>query len=200
MKKLHRIKKYKNRLMYDTETSKLVTLKQLAEMIEKGSDVRIEDNDSGDDITRLSILQMMLEMEKSGKSLRSVVPDIVASIFDLPQIDLLKELKNLIQKNKPNGELGKIWAQKVIHETSLASLIPVNMERKIVAEIADQLEDLYRQILETLEQAVKNRGSIYEIYDNILKAMEKELDEREQTIDETELALPSRRKSKRNHH
>lgn len=197
MKKVHRIKKYKNRLMYDTATSKMITLKQLAEMLQEGSDVRIEDNDSGEDITRLAILQMLTEMEKSGKSLRNIVPDIVATILDLPQIDLVKVLTDLIRKNKNDSDLRRVWARKVVRETSLGSMIPVNMERKIVAEIANQLEDLYRTILAAMEDAVKDRSSIYEIYDNILKAMEKALEESEITAEKTAAVKPVRRKTVR---
>lgn len=195
MKKVHRIKKYKNRLMYDTATSKMVTLKQLAEMLQEGSDVRIEDNDSGEDITRLAVLQMLTEMEKTGKSLRNIVPDIVATIFDLPQIDLVDVLVDLIRKNKTDGDLRLVWARKVVRETSLGSMIPVNMERKIVAEIANQLEDLYRTILSALEKAVKDRRSIYEIYDNILEAMEKTLEENETAAETAAVAKPVRRKT-----
>jgi polyhydroxyalkanoate synthesis repressor PhaR len=197
MNKLHRIKKYKNRLMYDTATSKLITLKQLAEMLRRGSDIRIEDNDSGNDITRLAVLQMMLEIEKSGKSIRNILPDIVASIFDLPQLDLVKVLKELIQKNKHTGDLGRVWAQRVVNETSLASLIPVNMEKKIVIEIAGQLDSLYMTILEALEKAVQNRTSIFEIYDNILKAMEKAIEERDSVFVVKATGLPSRRHDRR---
>lgn len=185
--------------MYDTTTSRLITLKQLAEMLKNGSQVRIEDNDSGDDITRPAILQMLLEIEKSGKSIRTIMPDLVASIFNLPQINLVNVLKDLIQKNRHKGELGRAWAQKVVHETSLGALIPVNMEKKIVAEIAGQLDELYKTILGSLEEAVKNRRSIYEIYDNILKAMNKAIRERDSIPVETAAALPARRRSKRIH-
>ena len=78
MSKLRRIKKYKNRLMYDTATSKLITLKQLAEMLRENCNVRIEDKESGKDITRMTILQMLIDLEKSGKGMRNLMPDLVA--------------------------------------------------------------------------------------------------------------------------
>ena len=145
--------------------------------------------------TRLAVLQMLTEMEKSGKGIRNIVPDIVATIFNLPQIDLVTVLIDLIRKNKTDGDLRQVWARKVVRETSLGSMIPVNMEKKIVAEIANQLEDLYRTILTALEKAVKDRSSIYEIYDNILKAMESALEESETPSEERVAAKPVRRKT-----
>lgn len=157
MSKLRRIKKYKNRLMYDTATSKLITLKQLAEMLKDDCDVRIEDNESGKDITRMTILQMLLDLEKSGKGMRYILPDLIASLFNLPRLDLLNVLKELVQKNKHDKQLGRAWALQLIHKTSLASLIPLNREKKIVEEIAKELDGLYDSILQKLEQAVKER-------------------------------------------
>jgi len=161
MSTLRRIKKYKNRLMYDTATSKLITLKQLAEMLRENCTVRIEDNESGKDITRMTILQMLLDLEKSGKGMRNLLPDLVASLFNLPRLDLLKVLKELVQKNKRDQELGRAWAKQLIHNTSLASLIPLDKEKRIVQEIADQLDELYDSILEALEQAVQERSSVF---------------------------------------
>jgi polyhydroxyalkanoate synthesis repressor PhaR len=162
MSKLRRIKKYKNRLMYDTVTSKLITLKQLAEMLKEDCNIRIEDNESGKDVTRMTILQMLIDLEKSGRGMRSLLPDLVASLFNLPRLDLLKVLKELIQKNKHDKQLGKAWARQLIHKTSLASLIPLNREKGIVEEIAKELDDLYDSILEKLEQTVKDRRSAFD--------------------------------------
>jgi polyhydroxyalkanoate synthesis repressor PhaR len=162
MSKLRRIKKYKNRLLYDTATSKLITLQQLAEMLRENSNIRIEDNESGKDITRLTILQMLLDLERSGKGLRKMLPDLVAWVFNLPRLDLIKVLKEIIRKNKHDKELGRAWAKQLIHKTSLASMIPLDKERKIVDEIATELDDLYDTILEALEEAVQERGSIFD--------------------------------------
>ena len=197
MSKLHKIKKYKNRLMYDTATSKPINLKQLAEMLRKNSNIRIEDNDSGTDITRLTVLQMLLDMEKSGGGIRNVLPDFVASLFNLPQLDLVKVLKDLVQKNKYDNELGRAWARKVIHETSLASLIPLNEEKKIIEEIADQLDNLYKTILESLKKAVQDRSSIFEIYETILRAMEKAAREQNSVFDRIVTPLPAKLRNKR---
>lgn len=162
MTALRMIKKYKNRLLYDTATSKLITLKQLSEMLRENSNIRIEDNESGKDITRLTILQMLLDLEKSGKGIINLLPDLVASFLNLPRIDMLAVLKDLVRKNQRDKELGRAWAKQLIHETSLASLIPLDKEKPIVEEIALQLDKLYETLLEALEQAVQERGPLFD--------------------------------------
>ncbi len=41
------IKKYKNRILYDTEISKSVTLRHIAEMLKNNIKIKILDNTSG---------------------------------------------------------------------------------------------------------------------------------------------------------
>lgn len=52
------IKKYQNRKLYNTETSKYVTLVEIQEMIEKGLDVQVLSNESGKDITGEILLKI----------------------------------------------------------------------------------------------------------------------------------------------
>ncbi len=62
------IKRYANRKLYDTLHSKYVTLEQIAEMIRDGDDVRIVDNKSKDDLTSITLAQIIFEEEKKQKS------------------------------------------------------------------------------------------------------------------------------------
>ncbi len=60
------IKKYANRRLYDTESSKHVTLSNIREMIVDGIDIQIVEDTTGDDITRALLLQIIVEQEQSG--------------------------------------------------------------------------------------------------------------------------------------
>lgn len=60
------IKRYANRKLYDTRRSRYVTLDQIAEMIRAGEDVKIVDNNSKDDLTALTLAQILFEEEKKG--------------------------------------------------------------------------------------------------------------------------------------
>jgi polyhydroxyalkanoate synthesis repressor PhaR len=62
------IKRYANRKLYDTQHSRYVTLDQIAEMIRGGDDVKIIDNKSKEDLTSVTLAQIIFEEEKRQKS------------------------------------------------------------------------------------------------------------------------------------
>ena len=55
------IKKYANRRLYDTRRSKYITLDDLARMIRTGNTVKVVDANSGNDLTRQVLTQVLLE-------------------------------------------------------------------------------------------------------------------------------------------
>ncbi|RKZ25212.1 hypothetical protein DRQ20_05625 [bacterium] len=58
------IKKYSNRRMYDTTTSKPITLRGIAELISRGEEVKVIDHETGEDITPLTLAQIIMEQER----------------------------------------------------------------------------------------------------------------------------------------
>ena len=58
------IKRYLNRKLYDTETKRYVTLDDIAALVRAEKEVRVIDNDSGEDVTSLTLTQIILEQEK----------------------------------------------------------------------------------------------------------------------------------------
>jgi polyhydroxyalkanoate synthesis repressor PhaR len=62
------IKRYANRKLYDTQHSRYVTLDQIAAMIRGGDDVKIVDNKSKEDLTSVTLAQIIFEEEKRQKS------------------------------------------------------------------------------------------------------------------------------------
>ena len=55
------VKKYGNRRLYDTEDSRYVRLAELAEKVRRGSDVRVIDATTGDDLTAETLVQIIFE-------------------------------------------------------------------------------------------------------------------------------------------
>ena len=62
----HLIKKYANRKLYDTRTSRYVTLDAIADLVRDGHDIRVVDRDTGHDITQVVLSQIVLSEEKRG--------------------------------------------------------------------------------------------------------------------------------------
>lgn len=63
------IKRYANRKLYDTQHSCYVTLNQIAQMIREGEDIRIIDNNSKEDLTSVTLTQIIFEEEKKRRLL-----------------------------------------------------------------------------------------------------------------------------------
>ena len=78
------VKRYANRKLYDTQRSRYVTLDQIAEMIRGGEDVKIVDNNSKEDLTAITLTQIIFEEEKK----QSFLP--------------LSALRNIIQSGANN--------------------------------------------------------------------------------------------------
>lgn len=63
------IKKYANRRLYNTSTSKYVTLDDLSQMVKAGTEFQVVDAKSGDNITRSVLTQIIFEEENKGQNL-----------------------------------------------------------------------------------------------------------------------------------
>ena len=72
------IKRYTNRKLYDTVESRYVTLDEIAEMIKQGAEVKIVDNRSKDDLTSVTLAQIIFEEEKKKNQMPlSVLREII---------------------------------------------------------------------------------------------------------------------------
>lgn len=81
------IKRYTNRKLYDTARSCYVTLDEIADMVKAGEDVQIVDNKTGDDLSSVTLAQIVYEEEKKQKSILplSALRQIIRSGGDLFQ-------------------------------------------------------------------------------------------------------------------
>lgn len=75
------IKRYPNRKLYDTAAKNYVTLDEITEMIREGKDVHVIDHESGDDLTTLTLTQIILEQEKKSTGFlpRSLLTSLIRS-------------------------------------------------------------------------------------------------------------------------
>ena len=64
----HLIKKYANRKLYDTRTSRYITLEGIAQLVRDGHEIKVVDRDNGSDLTQVTLSQIVLEEEKRGPS------------------------------------------------------------------------------------------------------------------------------------
>ena len=73
------IKRYANRKLYNTKTSRYITLKGIAELIEAGEDVRVIDNETGEDITSVALSQILVDHERSNSTVsRTMLSELIS--------------------------------------------------------------------------------------------------------------------------
>ncbi len=58
------VKRYANRKLYDTASSRYITLQEIAELVKNGEDIQILDNRTKEDLTDLTLAQIIYEEQK----------------------------------------------------------------------------------------------------------------------------------------
>ncbi len=97
------VKRYANRKLYDTERSCYVTLEEISQMIKEGEDVRVIDNKTKDDLTAVTLAQIIVEEEKKVskmplKLLRSIIQSGNDAIANLDVSKVAWGLKNDVEQ------------------------------------------------------------------------------------------------------
>ncbi len=116
------IKRYPNRKLYDTEKKKYITLKGIAELIRQGEELRVVDNATGQDLTTITLSQVIFNQEKEeggliprsvltgliqsgGDRLSSIQRSFLSSMGFIRQVD--EEIKRRVQALIKQGELAE---------------------------------------------------------------------------------------------
>lgn len=58
------IKRYPNRKLYDTSAKRYITLESISDLILEGYDVEVKDHETGEDLTGVTLSQIIFEREK----------------------------------------------------------------------------------------------------------------------------------------
>lgn len=66
------VKRYGNRKLYDTSESRYVTLDEVGRWVKAGEEVKILENDTGEDLTAVTFAQIILEEERRKSGLLSL--------------------------------------------------------------------------------------------------------------------------------
>ncbi len=69
------IKRYANRKLYNTDTSRYITLKGISELVRENRDIRVIDNETGDDITPIILSQILVD-DRSRRATRIPSRDV----------------------------------------------------------------------------------------------------------------------------
>jgi polyhydroxyalkanoate synthesis repressor PhaR len=153
------IKRYSNRKLYDTKDSRYVTLLQIAEMVRGGEEVQIIDNNSKEDLTEVTLAQIIYEEQKQKASTSRNVP--LQTLKDLIHQRTEKVLSDL--REGPIGRLipGKSGSEgsgsgTVEAASPAAAPLPDATKPSFVDQAKETLEDWQQKIDERVKAVVPN--------------------------------------------
>lgn len=159
------IKRYQNRKLYDTKASRYVTLDDIAKLIQSGEDIGIIDNSTREDLTAVTLTQIIFEQEKKKKSL-------------LP----LSELKNIIHSG---GESLVDFFQKSI-EPAVSSISHARNEAeryidKILKKGDDSIDEVRSFIDEKVKPTFENVSSLPSVHAE-MRGLRKKIEQLEKKL------------------
>lgn len=138
------IKRYGNRKLYDTTTSRYVTLEGVAQLVRRGEDVRVVDNETGEDLTAVTFAQIIFEEQKRPRPLVAIP---VLRWLIQQGGEALQELRSSVERSR---EAIEEFAQRSLEQFSAATDARAAAGKKLLEEL---LEAPQRQ-LELLQQRI----------------------------------------------
>jgi polyhydroxyalkanoate synthesis repressor PhaR len=143
------IKKYANRRLYNTGTSTYVTLEDLAKMVKKGEEFRVQDAKTGEDITHSVLTQIIFEQEsKAGNTLLpiSFLRQLITFYGDQMQMVLPSFLEQSMQAFTEQQTQMREQMSRAFGETPLSKNLQLPMQ---------MMEDQVKRNTEMLRQALQ---------------------------------------------
>jgi len=157
------IKKYANRRLYNTQSSKYITLDYLAELTRKDVEFKVVDAKSGEDITHSVLTQIIMEEETGGQGMLPVnfLRQIIALYGDsmqglVPQFlensmnnfrKNQKQVQDVIETALTSGPFGHIAKQNIEMMRAARDAFMPNLAGTKPAK-EDDIDDLRRQMAE----------------------------------------------------
>ena len=151
----HLIKKYANRKLYDTRTSRYVTLEAIAALVRDGHEIKVVDRETNQDLTQVVLSQIVLTEEKRGPA------RLVGAGTDALQergqafIDYVRKTLNV-----PAAMVGEVERRRGDLETIVDEAIDRALKRIRIPSRGD-IDRIEKQLEEISKQLNRNgqRGS-----------------------------------------
>lgn len=157
------IKRYSNRKLYDTERSTYITLEEIRDMVRDGEDIRIIDNATKEDLTNVTLAQIIFEQEKAHKrllplaSLRYIIQQSGEDIlqkFQSPVSQLKDEVRRKTDALEEGGKVVKDFIESTQRSMD-------EMQNRIDGRMKDAVDQLthipqMRREMSELETRVKH--------------------------------------------
>jgi polyhydroxyalkanoate synthesis repressor PhaR len=140
------IKRYSNRKLYDTKDSRYVTLLQIAEMVRGGEEVQIIDNNTKDDLTEITLAQIIYEEQKAHS--RSVPLQTLKELIHARTEKVLADLREgPIGRLIPGAGQAKPGSEEKVEVTANA--------KEVKPTLVDQAKEKFEEMQHQLDERIK---------------------------------------------
>jgi polyhydroxyalkanoate synthesis repressor PhaR len=199
------IKRYTNRKLYDTVESRYVTLDEIALMIKEGVEVRIVDNRTKEDLTSVTLAQIIFEEEKKRNRmpltvLREIIRHPGESLTDFIQkevtprvVSIREEAESRLDKllrreDKEEGtpEQAAPPAEQPTEEASANAASGPGGPAELLKASQRALEEWQRRIDERVKLVVENLAGNLPAMGRDMQVLTQRLEELEKKLDELE--------------
>ena len=174
------IKRYTNRKLYDTVESRYVTLDEIAEMIKAGAEVKIIDNRTKEDLTSVTLAQIIFEEEKkTSKMSLETLRDLIRHGGEVAQ--------RLVAGTQ--AELrGRVEAVRAAAEQRVQSLLTRGQQtsdraKEMVQASQEAMTAFQRRVDERVRSAVEQMSAVSDVRRS-LEDISRRIGELERRLDE----------------
>ena len=116
------LRRYPSRKLYNNNSSSYVRLPEVAEMVRKGANVRVEDTETGEDVTRAVLLQIIMEQEGQAGAMLSA--DLMMDMIRLHQSKASEMMTGLFEQSVA---FIRMQQEKIASQMSGAMVPPWNV-------------------------------------------------------------------------
>jgi polyhydroxyalkanoate synthesis repressor PhaR len=159
------VKRYSNRKLYDTQESRYVTLDEIEEMIRGGKEISVVDAASGEDLTSVTLTQIILEAERHhrGNLPSAFLHQLIKhgeAWQDFIQRSLRSSLENVTSSQREMDRVFREWAARAGWGAMVPRAEPRGEGDPPGPREADKLREevaLLRERLRALEERLERR-------------------------------------------
>jgi polyhydroxyalkanoate synthesis repressor PhaR len=185
------VKRYSNRKLYDTVKSRYVTLEEVAQLIKGGLEVKILDNRTKDDLTAVTLAQIIFEEEKKRARMPlDVLRDIIRHGGEALTGFLHEQVGPRVATIREEAEVlrDRLLGRDAEERSSGAApgkLRALEHAKDLIGQSRRVLEDWRKQLDERVHQAVEGITSLPALGRD-LASFEKKIADIEKKLDEME--------------
>jgi polyhydroxyalkanoate synthesis repressor PhaR len=187
-KDLRIIKRYSNRKLYDTVRSSYVRLEDIAAMVKAGTEVKVVDNQTKEDLTSVTLAQIIFEDEKAKRNtmplgmLRDLVRHGGQSLTEF----ISKEVGPRVQTIREEAEGLRDRILRRDGESKDPKALGKDVAKELVAASQRALEDLQKRVDERVRAGLENLQGNLPVVARDLESLEEKVASLEAKLSELE--------------